>query len=156
MCTFKVLWWDTRKMGEPTEKLYLDPTKKQDLTKAQGAMCLEYESTLVRKFKNAQTLYTEKIQILCGRFCSRQSSWLERIKAQLCHVIEKQRLQRRRLSLSTPVTTAPSTHCNETHSSPNSSSQSATGQHASGARTFENLPSCGQSMLLHNRTTTTS
>ena len=43
----QVLWWDTRKMGEPTEKLYLDPTKKQDLTKAQGAMCLEYESTLV-------------------------------------------------------------------------------------------------------------
>ena len=34
-------------MGEPTEKLYLDPTKKQDLTKAQGAMSLEYEPTMV-------------------------------------------------------------------------------------------------------------
>ena len=35
-------------MGEPTEKLYLDPTKKQDFSKAQGAMALEYESTMVR------------------------------------------------------------------------------------------------------------
>jgi hypothetical protein len=43
----QVLWWDTRKLGEPTERLYLDPTKKQDLTKAQGAMCLEYEPTIV-------------------------------------------------------------------------------------------------------------
>jgi dynein intermediate chain 2 len=39
----QVLWWDIRKMGEPTEKLYLDPTKKQDPTKAMGAMSLEYE-----------------------------------------------------------------------------------------------------------------
>ena len=43
----QVLWWDTRKLGEPTEKLYLDPTKKQDFTKAQGAMSLEYEPTMV-------------------------------------------------------------------------------------------------------------
>jgi len=34
-------------MGEPTEKLILDPTKKQDMTKAQGAMSLEYETTMV-------------------------------------------------------------------------------------------------------------
>ena len=34
-------------MGEPTEMLYLDPTKKQDITKAQGAMALEYEPTIV-------------------------------------------------------------------------------------------------------------
>ena len=47
-------------MGEPTEKLYLDPTKKQDLTKAQGAMCLEYESTLVRKFKNHESCIQKK------------------------------------------------------------------------------------------------
>lgn len=43
----QVLWWDTRKMGEPTEKLYLDATKKQDPTKAQGSMALEYEPTMV-------------------------------------------------------------------------------------------------------------
>lgn len=43
----QVLWWDTRKLGEPTEKLYLDPTKKQDPTKAQGAFALEYEPTIV-------------------------------------------------------------------------------------------------------------
>lgn len=43
----QVLWWDIRKMGEPTEKLILDPTKKQDITKAEGAMCLEYEPTIV-------------------------------------------------------------------------------------------------------------
>ncbi|KAJ8319030.1 hypothetical protein KUTeg_004121 [Tegillarca granosa] len=46
----QVLWWDTRKMGEPTEKLVLDPTKKQDITKAQGAMALEYEPTMPTKF----------------------------------------------------------------------------------------------------------
>ena len=42
-----MLWWDIRKMGEPTESLILDPTKKQDMTKAQGAMALEYEPTIV-------------------------------------------------------------------------------------------------------------
>jgi len=36
-------------MGEPTEIMYLDPTKKQDRTKVQGAMCLEYEPTIVSK-----------------------------------------------------------------------------------------------------------
>ena len=44
----QVLWWDIRKLGEPAEVLYLDPTKKQDLSKAQGAMALEYEPTIVR------------------------------------------------------------------------------------------------------------
>ena len=43
----QVFWWDTRKISEPTEVMYLDPTKKQDPLKAHGAMCLEYESTIV-------------------------------------------------------------------------------------------------------------
>ena len=43
----KVLWWDNRKLSEPTEKLFLDPTKKQDPTKVQGAISLEYEPTIV-------------------------------------------------------------------------------------------------------------
>lgn len=43
----QVLWWDTRKFSEPFESMILDPTKKQDLTKAQGAMALEYEPTMV-------------------------------------------------------------------------------------------------------------
>ncbi|VDP18179.1 unnamed protein product [Echinostoma caproni] len=46
----QVLWWDVRKMTEPTEKLYLDPTKKQDFSCAQGAYALEYESTIPTKF----------------------------------------------------------------------------------------------------------
>ncbi|CAH1794607.1 unnamed protein product [Owenia fusiformis] len=46
----QVLWWDIRKMGEPNEILVLDPTKKQDLTKACGAMSLEYEPTIPTKF----------------------------------------------------------------------------------------------------------
>lgn len=46
----KVLWWDNRKLSEPTEKLFLDPTKKQDPTKVQGAICLEYEPTIPTKF----------------------------------------------------------------------------------------------------------
>ena len=45
----QVLFWDIRKLGEPIthETIILDPTKKQDITKAQGAMCLEYENTIV-------------------------------------------------------------------------------------------------------------
>lgn len=46
----QVLWWDVRKMSEPTETLYLDPTKKQDFKCAQGAYALEYESTIPTKF----------------------------------------------------------------------------------------------------------
>lgn len=41
----QVLWWDIRKLGEPTEVMYLD--KKQELSNALGAYCLEYESTMV-------------------------------------------------------------------------------------------------------------
>jgi len=43
----KVFWWDMRKISEPTEIMYLDPTKKQDFTQAHSAMCLEYEPTIV-------------------------------------------------------------------------------------------------------------
>ncbi|XP_029636674.1 dynein intermediate chain 3, ciliary-like isoform X1 [Octopus sinensis] len=46
----KILWWDNRKMSEPTETLLLDPTKKQDPTMVQGAMSLEYEPTIPTKF----------------------------------------------------------------------------------------------------------
>lgn len=44
----QVLWWDIRKMGEPTDKMYLD--KKQEFHNAQGAYCLEYEPTMPTKF----------------------------------------------------------------------------------------------------------
>ncbi|PVD38122.1 hypothetical protein C0Q70_00733 [Pomacea canaliculata] len=44
----QVLWWDIRKLGEPTEVMYLD--KKQELSNALGAYCLEYESTMPTKF----------------------------------------------------------------------------------------------------------
>ncbi|CAH8624911.1 unnamed protein product [Heterobilharzia americana] len=37
-------------MSEPTEFIYLDPTKKQDFYCAQGAYTLEYESTIPTKF----------------------------------------------------------------------------------------------------------
>ncbi|KAH8865284.1 Dynein intermediate chain 3, ciliary [Schistosoma japonicum] len=46
----QVLWWDVRKMCEPTEFLYIDPTKKQDLSCAQGVYALEYEPTIPTKF----------------------------------------------------------------------------------------------------------
>ncbi|OAF64866.1 Axonemal dynein intermediate chain 2, partial [Intoshia linei] len=48
-----VLWWDIRKLNEPIEKTILDPTKKNDPTKAHGAYCLEYESTIPTKFMAA-------------------------------------------------------------------------------------------------------
>jgi len=43
----QVLWWDIRKLGQPTESLVLDPTKKQDIKLAQGSMSLEFEPTMV-------------------------------------------------------------------------------------------------------------
>eukprot|EP01137_Pigoraptor_chileana_P008982 Opistho-2@56562 len=43
----QVLWWDIRKMGEPTESLLLDPEKSGSPL---GAVALEYESTMPTKF----------------------------------------------------------------------------------------------------------
>ena len=39
-----------RRLGEPTERLILDPTKQVDPNKAQGAICLEYEPTIPTRF----------------------------------------------------------------------------------------------------------
>lgn len=44
------LWWDIRRLGEPTERLILDPTKQLDPAKAQGAITLEYEPTIPTRF----------------------------------------------------------------------------------------------------------
>ncbi|KAL3314149.1 Dynein intermediate chain 2, axonemal [Cichlidogyrus casuarinus] len=44
------LWWDVRKLSEPIESMYLDPTKKQDPSAAQGCYVLEYEPTIPTKF----------------------------------------------------------------------------------------------------------
>uniref|UniRef100_A0A5K3FF78 WD_REPEATS_REGION domain-containing protein n=1 Tax=Mesocestoides corti TaxID=53468 RepID=A0A5K3FF78_MESCO len=46
----QVFWWDVRKMSEPTEFMYLDPTKTQSFNCAIGAYALEYESTIPTKF----------------------------------------------------------------------------------------------------------
>jgi len=43
----QVLWWDIRKLGEPTEKLVLDPTRKLQIDNALGGISLEYEPTMV-------------------------------------------------------------------------------------------------------------
>ncbi|BHF69983.1 Dynein intermediate chain 2, axonemal [Sparganum proliferum] len=60
----KVLWWDVRKLTEPTDVLYLDMTKEQNNICAVGAYSLEYESTLPTKFMAG----SEQGQIfLCNR-----------------------------------------------------------------------------------------
>uniref|UniRef100_A0A671KVY1 Dynein, axonemal, intermediate chain 2b n=1 Tax=Sinocyclocheilus anshuiensis TaxID=1608454 RepID=A0A671KVY1_9TELE len=46
----QVLWWDIRKMSEPTERLILDPSKKGNLDNALGAVSLEFETTMPTKF----------------------------------------------------------------------------------------------------------
>lgn len=46
-CITQVLWWDIRKLGEPTEKLILDPTRKMNIDAAMGGIALEYEPTMV-------------------------------------------------------------------------------------------------------------
>lgn len=44
----QVLWWDIRKLGEPTETLALCPNKKDSRTL--GGVALEYEVTMPTKF----------------------------------------------------------------------------------------------------------
>eukprot|EP01135_Chromosphaera_perkinsii_P006543 Nk52_evm15s539 gene=Nk52_evmTU15s539 len=57
----QVLWWDIRKLGEPTETLTLDPDKDGKLY---GGVVLEYESTMPTKFM----VGTEKGAVLaCNR-----------------------------------------------------------------------------------------
>ncbi|XP_068833628.1 dynein axonemal intermediate chain 2 [Capricornis sumatraensis] len=46
----QVMWWDIRKLSEPTEVLIMDITKKEHLENALGAISLEFESTLPTKF----------------------------------------------------------------------------------------------------------
>ncbi|XP_067570471.1 LOW QUALITY PROTEIN: dynein axonemal intermediate chain 2 [Pseudorca crassidens] len=46
----QVMWWDVRKMSEPTEVVIMDITKKELLERALGATALEFEATLPTKF----------------------------------------------------------------------------------------------------------
>ncbi|XP_049717387.1 dynein axonemal intermediate chain 2 isoform X2 [Elephas maximus indicus] len=46
----QVMWWDIRKLSEPTEVLIMDISKKEMLENALGAISLEFESTLPTKF----------------------------------------------------------------------------------------------------------
>lgn len=43
----QVMWWDIRKLSEPTEVVIMDITRKEQLENALGAISLEFESTLV-------------------------------------------------------------------------------------------------------------
>lgn len=49
-----MLWWDIRKMSEPTERLVLDPNKKGNLDNALGAISLEFETTMVRRISRLE------------------------------------------------------------------------------------------------------
>ncbi|KAF6298413.1 dynein axonemal intermediate chain 2 [Rhinolophus ferrumequinum] len=44
------MWWDIRKLSEPTEVVIMDITRKEQLENALGAISLEFESTLPTKF----------------------------------------------------------------------------------------------------------
>ncbi|XP_037666008.1 dynein intermediate chain 2, axonemal isoform X2 [Choloepus didactylus] len=46
----QVMWWDIRKLSEPTEVVIMDITRKELLENALGAISLEFESTLPTKF----------------------------------------------------------------------------------------------------------
>lgn len=45
---FQVLWWDVRKLSEPSERLVLDPGREGNLDRALGGVSLEFEPTMVR------------------------------------------------------------------------------------------------------------
>ncbi|NWU95710.1 DNAI2 protein, partial [Upupa epops] len=60
----QVLWWDIRKLAEPTEQLVLDITRRGLLEEALGAVSLEFEPTMPTKFM----VGTEQgIVIACNR-----------------------------------------------------------------------------------------
>lgn len=48
----QVLWWDTRKLSEPLDRLLMDPVKRddQDLSRSYGVSVLEYETTIPTRF----------------------------------------------------------------------------------------------------------
>ncbi|XP_049625909.1 LOW QUALITY PROTEIN: dynein axonemal intermediate chain 2 [Suncus etruscus] len=46
----QVMWWDIRKLSEPTEVVIMDITRKEILENALGAVSLEFESALPTKF----------------------------------------------------------------------------------------------------------
>ena len=50
VCDVEVLFWDTRKLQEPTEKFCMDEHKKQDCSNTTGAMYLEYDPSIVGTF----------------------------------------------------------------------------------------------------------
>lgn len=50
LCLCQVLWWDVRKLSEPTERLVLDPGREGNLDRALGAISLEFEATMVSFF----------------------------------------------------------------------------------------------------------
>lgn len=41
------MWWDIRKISQPTEVVIMDISRKEQLENALGAISLEFESTLV-------------------------------------------------------------------------------------------------------------
>ena len=43
----QVLWWDYRKLAEPLEQMWIDPTKKQEKASAEGGLCLDFEASMV-------------------------------------------------------------------------------------------------------------
>ncbi|XP_066256971.1 dynein axonemal intermediate chain 2 [Euwallacea similis] len=62
----QIKWWDIRKLSNPTESLLLDYAKEeeQDISKALGASCLEYESTIPTRFMCGTE---EGIVVSCNR-----------------------------------------------------------------------------------------
>ncbi|XP_075881781.1 dynein axonemal intermediate chain 2-like isoform X2 [Nelusetta ayraudi] len=46
----QVLWWDVRKLSEPSERLVLDPGREGNLDRALGGVSLEFEPTMPTKF----------------------------------------------------------------------------------------------------------
>lgn len=45
--SLQVLWWDIRKLSQPSEKLILDITKEDQLKKALGASALDFAPAMV-------------------------------------------------------------------------------------------------------------
>ena len=43
----QVLFWDYRKLAQPVEQMWIDPTKKQEKAQAEGGLCLDFEISMV-------------------------------------------------------------------------------------------------------------
>lgn len=134
----QIKWWDTRRLSEPSETLILDPTRgqEQQLSRALGAVSLEYEPTIPTRFMVGTEMGKSPHSTLVAResVISGPQVWCSTVTARV-------RLLPRSWYVNMQLTWGQCTRCNVTRRSSRTSSLSVTGARAFGPRTCVNQPS---------------